>query len=156
MLAKRTIIGLIIGSAIIALGAYSLLSNIGPTIAVNEHFVVEVGELIFFTIPAPNHSPQSMTITGDTFDLKLQSPGDGLQINQTSYKDKLNLDWVHLEDGETKIEIQNTGNTELEIVAVTNQTPNPFGFTFDLMVIISGMVILGFSLGFTLRKPKGF
>ena len=156
MLAKRTIIGLIIGSAIIALGAYSLLSNIGPTIAVNEHFVVEVGELIFFTIPAPNHSPQSMTITGDTFDLKLQSPGDGLQINQTSYKDKLNLDWVHLEDGETKIEIQNTGNTELEITGVLIRSSDPIWFTFDLMVIISGMVIIGFSMGFTLRKPKGF
>ncbi len=160
MLDKRTIIGLIVGLAIIALGAYSLLSNIGPTIAVNEHFVVEVGEPIYFTIPAPAHSPQSMKITGDTFDLKLESPGvgvnSGLQINQTSFKDELSLDWIHLVDGETKIEIQNTGNTELEITAVTNQTPNPFGFTFDLMVIISGMVILGFSLGFTLRKPKGF
>ncbi len=156
MLDKRTIIGLVVGSAIIALGAYSLLSNIGPTIAVSEHFVVEVGEPIYFSIPAPNHSPQSMIITGDTFDLKLQSPGNGLQINQTSYKDELKLNWVHLEDGETKIEIQNTGNTELEITAETNQTPNPFGFTFDLMVIISGLVILGFSMGFTLRKPKGF
>ncbi len=156
MLAKRTIIGLVIGSLIIALGAYSLLSNIGPTIAVSEHFVVEVGEPIYFSIPAPNHSPQSMIITGDTFDLKLQSPGNGLQINQTSYKDELKLNWVHLEDGETKIEIQNTGNTELEITAETNQTPNPFGVTFDLMVIISGMGILGISMGFTLRKPKGF
>jgi len=162
MLAKRTIIGLIVGSAIIALGAYSLLSNIGPTIAVNEHFVVEVGEPIFFTIPAPEHAIQYMIITGDTFNLRLESPAGGgvktgLQIpNMTSYKDKLDLEWVHLVDGETKIEIQNTGNTELEITAVTNQTPNPFGFTFDLMVIISGMVILGFSLGFTLRKPKGF
>jgi len=160
VLDKRTIIGIVVGSLIIALGAYSLLSNIGPTIAVNEHFVVEVGEPIFFTIPAPEHSSQSMTITGETFDLKLESPGTGfntgLQINQTSFKDELTLEWVHLEDGETKIEIQNTGNTELEITAVTNQTPNPFGFTFDLMVIISGMVILGFSLGFTLRKPKGF
>ena len=61
-----------------------------------------------------------------------------------------------MEDGETKIEIQNTGNKELEITAETNQTPNPFGLTFDLMVMISGVVIIGFSLGFTIRKPKGF
>ena len=157
MLDKRTIIGLVVGGLIIALGAYSLLSNIGPTITVNEHFVVEVGDPIFFTIPAPNHSPQHMEITGETFDLRLESPSTGLQIpNMTSYKNELTLDWVHVQDGETKIQIQNTGNTELEITAVTNQTPNPFGFTFDLMVMISGMVILGFSLGFTLRKPKGF
>ena len=66
------------------------------------------------------------------------------------------LDWVHLVDGDSKILIQNTGNKELEITAITKQTPSPVGFTFDLMVIISGMVIIGFSMGFTLRKPKGF
>ncbi len=156
MLAKRTIIGLVVGSLIIALGAYSLLSNIGPTIAVNEHFVVDVGEPIFLTIPAPNHAPQSMKIIGDSFNVTLASPGDGLQIPEKSHKGEVTLEWVHLEDGETKIEILNTGKTELEITADTIQTPNPIGFTFDLMVIISGMVILGFSLGFTLRKPKGF
>ncbi len=157
MLAKRTIIGLVIGSAIIALGAYSLLSNIGPTIAVNEHFVVEVGDPIFFTIPAPNHSPQHMEITGDTFDLRLESPSTGLQIpNMTSYKNELKLDWTHLEDGETIIHIQNTGNSELEITGVLIRSSDPIWFTFDLMVIISGMVIIGFSMGFTLRKPKGF
>jgi len=62
VLDKRTIIGIVVGSLIIALGAYSLLSNIGPTITVNEHFVVEVGEPISLTIPAPDHSPQSMKI----------------------------------------------------------------------------------------------
>jgi len=92
-----------------------------------------------------------MTITGDTFYLNLQSPGDGLQINQTSYKDKLNLDWVHLEDGETKIQIQNTGNTELEITGVLIQSSDPIWFTYDLMVIISGMASLAASLG---RKSK--
>ncbi len=156
MLAKRTIIGLIIGVAIISLGGHSFFSHLGPTIAVTEHFVLEAGELTFFTIPAPKHSPQQMMITGDTFDLTLESPADGLQIPKTSYKNELTLDWTHLEDGETKIEIQNTGNKELEITAETNQTPNPFGLTFDLMVMISGIVIIGFSMGFTIRKPKGF
>jgi len=66
------------------------------------------------------------------------------------------LNWVHLVDGDSKILIQNTGNNELEITVITKQTPDPVGFTFDLMVIISGIVIIGFSMGFTLQKPKGF
>lgn len=156
MLAKRTIIGLIVGSVIIALGGYSLLSHIGPTISVNEHFVVDVGDSIFLTIPAPNHSPQSMKIIGDSFNVTLASPGDGLEIPETPHKGEVALDWVHLADGETKIKILNTGKIELEITAETMQTPNPIGLTFDLMVIISGIVIIGFSMGFTLRKPKGF
>ncbi len=156
MLSKRSIIGLIAGIAIIAIGGASLILHIG-TITINENYVVEVGDSAFYTIPAPNHTPQHMMITGDAFDLKLTSPSTGLQIpNTTSYKNELTLDWVHVADGETKIQIQNTGNTELEITGVLIRSSDPIWFTFDLMVIISGMVIIGFSMGFTLRKPKGF
>ncbi len=156
MLSKRTIIGFVIGGLIIGLGSYSLVSSLGPTVNVNEYFVVEVGNQINLTIPAPANAQQTLKISGITFDLKLQSPGEGKQIPNTSYKNELTLDWVHSVDGDSKILIQNTGNGELEITAITNQTPDPIGFTFDLMVITSGVVIIGFSMGFTLRKPKGF
>jgi len=156
MLSKRTIIGLIVGIAIIGIGGASLIQHIG---LYTDDFqdVIEVGAPAHYTIPAPRHTSQSMTITGDTFDLKLESPGDGLQIlNTTSYKDELALDWIHLEDGETKIQIQNTGNTELEITGVITTSYKTEIFTLDLMVMITGMVIIGLSMGFTLRKPKGF
>jgi len=155
MMSKRTVIGLIIGSAIMAIGGYSLITHVG-TITINENYSLAVGDSIPYTIPAPNHTPQHMEITGDSFDLKLQSPGDGLQIPNTSYKKELTLDWTHLADGETKILIKNTGNTELLITGVLIRSSDPIWFTFDLMVIISGMIIIGFSMGFTLRKPKGF
>jgi len=155
MLAKRTIIGLIIGIVIIAIGGISLIQHIG-TLTINENYVIEVGDSVFYTIPAPIHTPQSMTITGDAFDLKLESPAEGLQIPKTSYKNELTLEWTHLVDGESIIQIQNTGNTELSITGVLIRSSDPIWFTYDLMVIISGMVIIGFSMGFTLRKPKGF
>ena len=154
MLSKRTIIGLIVGSLIIAIGGYSLTLHLG-TITVNENYVVDVGDSAHYKIPAPANTPQTMTVIGDAFDLKL-TPSDGLQIPNTSYKKELTLDWIHLEDGETEILIQNTGNTELTITGVLVRTSDPIWFTYDLMVITSGMVIIGFSMGFTLRKPKGF
>jgi hypothetical protein len=156
MLATRTIIGLVVGSLVIGLGAFALINSLAPTISMNENFVISPGDSEFFTIPAPKDAPQYMMIIGDSFDLKLTSPGDGLNISNTSYKKELVLDWTHTENGQTIIVIQNTGASELEITANTNQTPDPFGITFDFMVITSGVVILGFSLGFTLRKPKGF
>ena len=156
MLATRTIIGLVVGSLVIGLGAFALVNSLAPTISMNENFVISPGASEFFTIPAPQDAPQYMMIIGDSFDLKLTSPGDGLNISNTSYKKELVLDWTHTENGQTIIVIQNTGASELEITANTNQTPDPFGITFDFMVITSGVVILGFSLGFTLRKPKGF
>ena len=156
MLAVRTIIGLVVGSLVIGLGAFALVNSLAPTISMNENFIISPGDSEFFTIPAPKDAPQYMMIIGDSFDLKLTSPGDGLSISNTSYKKELILDWSHTEDGQTIIVIQNTGASELAITANTNQTPDPFGITFDFMVITSGVVILGFSLGFTLRKPKGF
>ncbi len=156
MLTKRSLVGLIIGSIIIVLGGYSLILQLGPTIDVTEHFFVGSADSTSLTIPAPANAPQTLKIIGNSFDLKLQSPGDGKQIPNSSYKNELILNWVHLVDGDSKILIQNTGNNELEITAITKQTPDPIGFTFDLMVIISGIVIIGFSMGFTLRKPKGF
>ena len=128
MLTKRTIIGLLAGIIIITLGGASLILHIGVH---TDDFqdVIEVGAPVFYKIPAPNHSPQSMIITGDSFDLKLESPGDGFQIsNMTSYKNELILDWSHTADGETKIQIQNTGNTELEItgVIITSYKPEIF------------------------------
>ena len=156
MLSKRTIIGLVIGSAIIAIGGYSLFTHIG-TITIYEDYVLGVGDTIPYTIPAPSNTLQHMKIVGDAFDLRLQSPSkDGLQIPNTSYKNELVLDWTHLVDGDTKILIQNTGNSELSITGTLIRSSDPIWFTYDLMVIISGMVVIGFSMGFTLRKPKGF
>jgi len=155
MLSKRTIIGLIVGITIIAIGGVSLIQHIG-TLTINENYIVEVGDSVFYTIPAPNHTKQIMNVTGDTFDLTFESPADGLQIPLTSFKNELFLEWTHLEDGETKIQIQNTGDKELLITGVLIRSSDPIWFTYDLMVIITGMVIIGFSMGFTLKKPKGF
>lgn len=155
MLAKRTIIGFIVGSVIIGIGAYSLITGIGfQTVEVNETF--GVGESTSYQIKANSGASQSMTIIGDSFDLELTSPADGLQIPNTSYKKELSLDWVHLEDGVTFIEIQNTGSTDFQVTATLNVTTDPILFTYHLVVITAGVVIIGFSMGFTLRKPKGF
>ena len=155
MLSKRTIIGLIVGSAIIAIGGYSLLLHIGM-ITINEDYVVEVGDSMSYTIPAPASTPQHMKIMGDAFDVRLQSPGDESQMPIASHKKETTIDWTHLVDGESRIQIQNTGESELEITGILIRSSDPVWFTFDLMVITSGMVIIGFSMGFTLRKPKGF
>ena len=155
MLSKRTIIGIIVGSAIIGIGAYSLISDIGfHTIQVNETFAV--GESTSYQINANEHAKQHMTITAEKFDLKLSSPGDGLQIPKTSHTKEVTLDWTHLKDGITVINLQNTGSSELKVEATLEITTDPILFTYHIIVITSGMVIIGFSMGFTLRKPKGF
>ncbi len=155
MLATRTIIGLIVGSAIIGIGVYSLISGFGfQTIDVDETF--EIGEATSYQISANKGAQQQMKITAEKFDLELFSPGGDPEMPLTSFTKEKILNWAHLEDGVTRIEIQNTGSSELHIQATLNVTADPILFTYHFLVIISGIIILGFSMGFTLRKPKGF
>lgn len=155
MLSRRTVIGLVVGSAIIGIGAFSLVSDIGfQKIGVDETF--GVGESTSYQISSDRSGAQKMRITGEKFDLSLQSPGEGLQLPLASYKKEKSLEWTHLEDGTTYINIQNTGSTDLQVVADFEVTTDPILFTYHIIVITSGMVIIGFSTGFTLRKPKGF
>ena len=155
MLSKFTIIGLVVGSVIIGIGAISLIDSIGIQVIVVDE-TLTVGESTAFQIRADQGAVQTMNILGEKFNLALQSPGDGLQIPMTSYNDKESFEWTHASDGVTYINIQNTGSTDLDIVSTFNVTTDPILFTFHIMVITAGVVIIGFSSGFTLRKPKGF
>ncbi len=155
MVGKRTAIGVGVGSAIIAIGLASLFLNFGiQTIDVDETF--GLGEATTYRISAPEHTPQKMKITGETFDVILESPADGLQVPLTTHKKEVTFDWVHLADGETRINIQNTGNSEIHVTATFQTSTDPLFITYDIMVIITGLVIIGLSLGFSIRKPRGF
>ena len=155
MFTKRTTIGIVVGSVIIALGLGSLVIHIGiETIEVDKTF--GVAEFISYRLTAPEHTPQTMKITGDAFDVNLESPADGLQIPLTSHKKEVTFDWIHLADGDTRIEIQNTGYSDLHVEATFQVTTDPIFITYDIMVTIAGVVIIGFSLSLSTRKPRGF
>ena len=155
MLTKRTIIGLVVGSIIIALGLVSLIMSFGlQTVEVDDTF--EIGEGSAYTFNAPEHSEQNMEIVGDQFDIKLSTPADGLQIPLTTHKNEVSFQWFHLADGESRIQIQNTGQSQLNVTGVVQISTDPIYMIYHGLVIISGMVIIGFSAGFSIRKPRGF
>jgi len=155
VLTKRTAIGIGVGSVILALGLASLVIHIGiQTIEVDETF--GIAEFTSYRLTAPEHTPQTMKITGDAFDVKLESPADGLQIPLTPHKKEVTFDWIHLADGDTRIEIQNTANSDLRVEATFQVTTDPILITYDIMVTIAGVVVIGFSLSLSTRKPRGF
>lgn len=155
MITKRTAIGLAAGGVIIAIGILALISEItrGP-LEINETF--GVGESTSYQITGADGSHHTMKITGEKFDLELKSPGNGLQIPKKSHSKEVTLDWYHLEDGKTLINLQNTGNSDLVVEASLEVSTDPILFAYHFIVITSGVIIIGFSLGFSLRKPKGF
>jgi len=154
MLTRTTGIGIGVGAAIIAIGLYALVSSIGlQTISVEEK--VEINKFTTYHFVAPKSSHQNFKVTGDSFHVKLETPGDGIQKDE-DFKKEVTFDWYVLKEGANRIVINNTGQSELDVVGTFEKNTDPILFTYHIMVITAGVVIIGFSAGFSIRKPKGF
>ena len=156
MLNKYTVIGIIVGGIIIALGVASMidsLTNPNEIIQTNDTFGIGDSDIIRFNAPA--NSFQTLIITGDTFDVKIFTPDEKNNISN-SYKDEATFSWTNTVYGENVIQIQNTGKSEFNISGTFELSRDPLFFTYHILVIIAGVVIIGLSAAFTVRKPRGF
>ena len=156
MLNKYTIIGLIVGCIISGLGVASMIDFlVNPVDIMDFDDDFGVGESTTFVFQAPENSDQIMIITGDSFDVKVSTPDNAAKFDG-SYKNKANISWVNTVSGENVIKIQNTGQSELNANGALKKSQDPLFLTYHLLVIIAGIVVIGFSAAFTVRKPRGF
>ena len=156
MFSKFTIIGLIIGGIISLLGAASMVDSFANPNEIqdtNETFGIGDADKIRFN--APENSFQTVTVTGESFDLKIITPDESNNVDK-SIKGKTTLSWTNLTPGENIIQIQNTGQSEFTVSGTFELQRDPLFFTYSILVIVAGIVIIGFSAGFSVRKPKGF
>ena len=156
MLNKYTIIGLIVGCIISGLGTVSMIDSfVNPieTIQTNDTFGIGGSDKIRFNAPA--NSFQTLTITGDTFDVKILTTDEKNNIDN-SYRDKETFSWTNTASGENVIQIQNTGKSEFNVSGTFELARDPLFLTYHILVIIAGIVVIGFSAAFTVRKPRGF
>ena len=156
MLNKLTIIGIIIGCAISLLGAGSMVTSLNTPNEIQEDTATfGVGDLDKINFNAPENSSQSLTITGDSFDVKITTPDSDNDVD-ASFKNKASFSWTSTTAGQTIITIQNTGDSEFTENYKFELARDPLFFTYSILVIIAGVVIIGFSAVFSARKPKGF
>ena len=156
MLNKYTIIGLIVGCIISGLGTASMIDSfVNPieTIQTNDTFGIGGSDKIRFNAPA--NSFQTLIIIGDTFDVKILTTDEKNNIDN-SYKDEATFSWTNMVSGENIIQIQNTGKSEFNIAGTFELVRDPLFLTYHILVIIAGIVVIGFSAAFTVRKPRGF
>jgi hypothetical protein len=154
VLSKFTIIGIIVGAVIIGIGSYALFTSIGlQTITLDEK--IDVTKSATYQFLAPKSSHQNFTVTGEKFHVKLETPGDGIKKDE-DFNNQVLFDWFVLKEGTNKIAITNQGQTELHVVGNFQKNTDPLLITYHFMVITAGIVIIGFSAAFSIRKPKGF
>ena len=156
MLNKYTIIGLIAGCIISGLGVISMIDFlVNPVDVMDFDDDFGVGESTIFSFQASENSAQKLIITGISFDVKVSIP-DNVAKFDNSYKDEADISWVNTIAGENVIKIQNTGNSELNAKGTLEKSRDPLFLTYHILVIIAGIVVIGFSAAFTVRKPRGF
>ena len=96
MLNKYTIVGLIAGGIISGLGVISIVDFLANPVDVmdfDDDF--GVGESTIFSFQVPENSFQTLTIIGDTFDVKILTSDEKNNIDN-SYKNKADISWVNL------------------------------------------------------------
>ena len=156
MLNKYTIVGLIAGCIISGLGVMSMIDFlVNPIDVMDFDDDFGVGESTTFVFQAPENSLQKIMITGDSFDVKVSIP-DNVARFDDSYKNEADVSWANTISGENIIKIQNTGDSELNAKGTLEKSRDPLFLTYHILVIIAGIVVIGFSAAFTVRKPRGF
>ena len=156
MLNKYTIIGLVAGCIISGIGVVSFADSISTPIEKMEfNDIFQPGEKTTFPFSAPKDSKHYLTIEGDSFTVKVKSPDSDEQID-LDLKNEANLSWTTTIDGENIIFIENTGKSELIVNGTLEKSRDPLFFTYHILVIIAGIVIIGFSAAFSAKKPRGF
>ena len=154
MLTKRTVIGIGIGGLAVSLGTFFLIQSI----VYNVHEVdenVDIGKSDVFQFDALQHYHELLNVTGSSFHVKLTTPSNGLQVDD-SFQNQVSFDWIVLQNGKNFINITNTGGSLLHVTGKLSAVTDPLVFTTHLIVITSGVLIIGISAAFSIRKPRGF
>ncbi len=155
MYSKRTVIGIGGGSVITAIGVIALVTSFGLQ-SINVDDTYGIGEKTTYSFTAPQHAIQYINITGNSFTIDLTSPLGGLQIPETDHKENVDIEWVHLVEGRSILKLRNTGDSELHVTGTLQALTDPIQIIYHVVVIITGIVILGFSSAFSLIKPSFF
>lgn len=155
MLTRRTIIGIIAGAAIIGLATASTIIDLtGGPLNVTETY--GPGEPTAYQISGDAGATHTIRIIGERFEMEMTPPGGDTTIPRTEFADEHTVQWTQKEAGRTHISVQNTGGDDITIHGTFDIALDPIRFAYHLVVITSGVVIIGFSLAFSIRKPRGF
>ena len=155
MLSKYTIVGMAVGIVISGIGIWALADSlINPVRTVEFDENLEAGNNQTYSFNAPSNSEQKIAVVGDSARIDLTKPGE--PENNYDFKINGDINWKLTDGGHNIVKVQNTGESDLNISGAFQIEKDPIFFTYHILVITSGVIIMGFSAVFSVRKPRGF
>ena len=155
MLSKYTIVGMAVGIVISGIGIWALADAIiNPVRIVEFDENLEVGDSETYSFNAPSNSEQKIAVVGESARIVLTKPGEPESVYV--FKRNGDISWKLADGGHNIVKVQNTGESDLNISGAFEVEKDPIFFTYHILVITSGVIIMGFSAVFSVRKPRGF
>ena len=155
MLSKYTVVGMAVGIVISGIGIWALADSLmNPVRIIEFDENLEAGDNETYSFNAPSNSEQKIAVVGDSARIALTKPGE--PENNYDFKRNGDIDWKLTDGGRNIVKVQNTGESDLNISGAFQIEKDPIFFTYHILVITSGVVIMGFSAVFSVRKPRGF
>ena len=155
MLSKYTVVGMAVGIVISGIGIWALADSLmNPVRIIEFDENLEAGDNETYSFNAPSNSEQKISVVGDSASIGLTKPG--APENNYDFKKNGDISWQPTDDGRNIVKVQNTGESDLNISGAFEVKKDPIFFTYHILVITSGVIIMGFSAVFSVRKPRGF
>jgi hypothetical protein len=95
-------------------------------------------------------STASIMVSGSTFNITIADP-DRQVIRSESGVTSFNYDLTAQKAGEYRIEIVNTGSTDLTVSGHAQTKSSPLGLSGALMLVVTGVIVIGLGLRFRNR-----
>jgi hypothetical protein len=95
-------------------------------------------------------STASIMVSGSTFNITITDP-DRQVIRSESDVTSFNYDLTAQKAGEYRIEVINTGSTDLTVAGHAETKSSPLNLTVALMLVVTGVIVIGLGLRFRNR-----
>lgn len=95
-------------------------------------------------------STASIMVSGSTFNITIADPDRQLIRSESNITD-FNYDLTAQKAGEYRIQIVNTGSTDLTVSGYTGTKSSPLGLSAALMLVVTGVIVIGLGMRFRSR-----
>jgi hypothetical protein len=134
------------GIAFITIGAASsIYSNIAVDVPLDN--TVRPGAPDIITPDMDVGNTASISVTGSTFNIKIEDPVRQVIISENNVT-SFSYDLTAQKAGQHRIEIMNTGGTELAVSGHAQTKSSPLALSGALMLLVTGVIVIGLGLRF--------
>lgn len=134
------------GIAFIAIGAASSIYT-NTAVAVPLDATVGPGSPDIITPDMNVGGTASIAVAGSTFNITISDP-DGQVLRSESGATSISYDLTAQKAGVHRIEIVNTGSTDLMVTGHAETKASPLGLSAALMLVVTGIIVVGLGLRF--------